>query len=291
MYTLLGASVLGFDLVRRVGGGAVASLLVETMAVTAEDLPVLASARPLGVLSPSDLVEVERASDGVPLSAALGEMSRLVEAGRVGEALRLVERAPMAGLSDLLGCVRDEVFDWTWEGTGGARTRSPEAAAAVAVVCDAVVAAFHPTSLRDGLARQLVEPWASAQAALPRRRVHLGPADEEVADLLARLALLDRAGHARLLAAAMEARRRGGWARAMHSASWAVHLCGRARPSAAAQLRAVRVLSDADLPVGDAAAGTWNVVSGAVQAAVVKDLLDDESTTLLLEPVTRALAG
>ena len=28
MYTLLGASVLGFDLVRRVGGGAVASLLV-----------------------------------------------------------------------------------------------------------------------------------------------------------------------------------------------------------------------------------------------------------------------
>ena len=42
MYTLLGASVLGFDLVRRPGGGAVASLLVEAMAleVTGLNRPV-----------------------------------------------------------------------------------------------------------------------------------------------------------------------------------------------------------------------------------------------------------
>jgi hypothetical protein len=51
------------------------------------------------------------------------------------------------------------------------------------------------------------------------------------------------------------------------------------------------VLSDADVSVTDAAAGTWNVVSGAVQATVVQDLLDDESAGLLLDPVTRVLAG
>jgi hypothetical protein len=290
MYTLLGASVLGFDLVRRVGGGAVASLLVEAMAVTAEELPVLASARPLGLVTAQDRDEVERATERSPLSTALGRMSHLVEAGRVKEALQLIERAPMAGLGDLLDCVRNEVFDWTWHGAGAGRSQPEEAATAVAVVCDAVTAAYHPTTLRDGLAQQLIEPWATAQAALPRRRLHLGPAHDELDLLLARLARLDRAGHGLLLEAAHAARGRGGWAGAMHSASWAVHMADRVRPSAAAQLRAVRVLSDADVSVTDAAAGTWNVVSGAVQATVVKDLLDDESAALLLDPVTRVLA-
>lgn len=291
MYTLLGASVLGFDLVRRVGGGAVASLLVEAMTLAPEDLPVLASARPLGLLTAHDRAEVERAGERSPLSTALGRMSELVEAGRVKEALQLIERAPMAGLADLLDCVRNEVFDWTWHGEGPGRSRSAEAATAVAVVCDAVAAAYHPTTLRDGLARQLIEPWATARAALPPRPLHLGPAHDDLDLLLAGLARLDREGHGRLLAVAGEARDRGGWARAMHSASWAVHMADRVRPSAAAQLRAVRVLSDADVSVTDAAAGTWNVVSGAVQATVVKDLLDDDSAELLLAPVARVLAG
>src|SRR5688500_2111755 len=123
MYTLLGASVLGFDLVRRVGGGAVASLLVEAMAAAPDDLPLLAAARPLGLLSAGDREEVERAAERSPLSAALGRMSSLVEAGRVKEALRLIERAPMAGLADLLDCVRNEVFDWTWRGEDAERTQ------------------------------------------------------------------------------------------------------------------------------------------------------------------------
>jgi hypothetical protein len=217
-------------------------------------------------------------------------MSRLVEAGRVSEALRLVERAPMAGLADLLACVSNEVFDWTWEGRGEDRSQPAEAATAVAVVCDAVVAAYHPASLRDGLARQLIEPWATAQATLPRRRLRLGPAHDDVAGLLAALARLGPDGHLRLLDAAREARSRGGWAKAMHSASWAVHLSGRVRPAAAAQLRAVRVLADADVPVADAAGGTWNLVSGAVQATVVQDLLDGASARLLLDPVAGLLA-
>ncbi len=290
MYTLLGASVLGFDLVRRVGGGAVASLLVDAMALTPEHVPVLAAARPLGLLTTDDRLELERATERSPLSAALGRMSALVEAGRVSDALRLIERAPMAGLAELLTCVRNEVFDWTWVGAGETRSRPADAADAVAVVCDAVTAAYHPTTLGGGLARQLIEPWATAQAALPARRADLGPAQDELDALLAGLAMLDREGHARLLEAAVEARSKGGWAQAMHSASWAVHLAGRVRPSASAQLRAVRVLSDADVSVTDAAAGTWNVVSGAVQATVVRDLLDDASAALLLGPVARVLA-
>ena len=259
--------------------------------MTPAELPVLASARPLGLLGADDRREVERATERSPLSVALGQMSSLVADGRVTEALRLIERAPMAGLDDLLACVRNEVFDWTWEATGPTRARSDEAAVAVAVVCDAVVAAYHPTSLRGGLAAQLVDPWATARAALPPRHLDLGPAHDAVETLLARLAVLDRDGHRSLLEAARDARRQGGWAKAMHSATWAVHLAGRVRPSAAARLRAARVLGDADVPVGDAAAGTWNAVSGAVQATMVADLLDDESAAVLLAPLRAALAA
>ena len=175
MYTLLGASVLGFDLVRRPGGGAVASLLVEAMALQAEDLPLLAKARPLGLLSGSERAEVSGALERSPVVAAMGEVSKLVASGRVTEALHLIEQAPMAGLNELLGCVRTDVFDGTWRPSGTGPAQDEESRTAVEVVCDAVVAAYHAPDLRGGLTEQLVEPWAAAQQLLPRRRVPLGP--------------------------------------------------------------------------------------------------------------------
>ncbi|WP_148575788.1 hypothetical protein [Nocardioides caldifontis] len=280
MYTLLGASVLGFDLVRRSGGGAVASLLVEAMALTADDLPLLAKAQPLGLLSGADRAEVSDALERSPMVAAMGEMSRLVAGGRVTEALHLLETAPMAGLPELMTFVRDEVLE-----VGADEV----AAAAAEVVCDAVVAAFHAPTLRSGLSEQLVEPWAAAQQLLPRRALGLGPCEPEVVALLDRLSRLDDRGWARLQQAAQDARALGGWAPAMHSATWAVQLSGRVREAAAAQLRAVRVLVDAGVTPSEAARGLWNFVSGALQASVAGDLVDEDTELRLVLPLTSAL--
>jgi hypothetical protein len=221
-------------------------------------------------------------------------MTRLMVAGSVSEALALTERAPMAGLTDLLRCVRTEVFGWTWEPSGepstGARAQRPTAGAAVAVVCDAVAAAFHAAQLSSSLTHQLIEPWAIAQADQPGRAVNLGPCHVEVDALLSRLATLDEDGRRRLLEIGHAVRAQGAWAPSMHSATWAVHMADRVRQGAVAQLRAVRVLRDTELSVTDAAAGTWNLVSGAVQAALVNDLLDDATHERLLAPVLGALS-
>lgn len=284
MYTLLGASVLGFDLVRREGGGVVASLLNEALALTPGDLPVLAAARPVGLLTNDDQRVVAAVGDLSPMSTALGEMTRLVGAGRVKEALQLIEAAPMSGLPDLLRCVREEVLDWVWSDEG---PEDVEVALALAVVSDAVTAAYHASALDEPVVQKLYEPWA--RAGLARRSIDLGPCQAEVDDLLARLTHLDASSRRFMLEAAAYARLRGGWARAMHSATWAVHMADRVRPAAAAQLRAVRVLVDAELSVSDSAAGVWNLVSGGVQATVVGDLLDEATSERLLAPLEAAL--
>jgi hypothetical protein len=70
----------------------------------------------------------------------------------------------------------------------------------------------------------------------------------------------------------------------MHSASWAVYLSGRVRAAAAAQLQLVVAVHDAGVPVAEVAAGCWNALSGAVQALLVRDLLDVETGQQLLGP-------
>jgi hypothetical protein len=286
MYSLLGASLLGFDLVRRPGGGAVASILVDALAVTADDLPLLARAHPLGVLTDDDRRQVEQATEGSPMVAAMGQMGSLVAAGQVAQARQLLESTPLAGLPDLLRCVRNEVFDWA---------RQPQeevpaaAAAAVEVVCDAVVAAYHAPQLGARVSEQLVEPWAVARQLLPRRTPDLGPCHAQLTALLDGLAALDTAGWHRLGAVGTQVRGQGSWAPAMHSATWSIHLSGRVREGATAHLRAVRVMSDAGLPEGEAARGLWNLVSGAVQASVATDLVDDETAQRLRIPVLAAL--
>ncbi len=286
MYTLLGASVLGFDLVRRPGGGAVASILVDALTVTPDDLPLLARTRSLCGLSAADRLEVEQAVERSQMVAAMGQVSRLVAAGEVTEALQLLETAPMAGLPDLLRCVRTEVFDWTCL---PAVDPDVAAVAAVDVVCDALVAAYHAPHLGAQLSERLVEPWAVARQLLPRRTPHLGPCHPELTALLDALAALDAPGWHHLQAVGTQLRGQGTWAPAMHSATWSVHLSGRVREGATAQLRAVQVLADAHLRAGQAARGLWNLVSGAVQASVATDLVDDETAQRLRVPVLAAL--
>jgi hypothetical protein len=75
----------------------------------------------------------------------------------------------------------------------------------------------------------------------------------------------------------------------VHSASWSVFVAGRVRASAAAQLMLVQAVERAGIPVGERASGVWNLLSGAVQALVVRDVLDGPTLYRLLDPVVTAL--
>jgi hypothetical protein len=93
-----------------------------------------------------------------------------------------------------------------------------------------------------------------------------------------------------LVTSAEDARRNaGGWSPAVHSASWAAYLSDRVRTAAAAQMLLVQAVDTAAIPLADRAGGVWNMLSGAVQALVVRDLLDTSTAHRLLAPVVAAL--
>lgn len=286
LYTLLGASVLGFDLTRQPGGGAVATLVAQAIGMTPDDLPALARAHPLRL---PDAAEAVVADERSPMATAMGRIPGLVATGQVAEALRAVEQAPMGTLTDLLHFVRREVFDWTWLPGDPEPVQQETAARAVGVVCDAVTAAYRLAELPGGVAEQLVEPWATAHRVMPRRLLDLGPCHGDLMELLDALARLDSDGWLRLSAVGRQPRPQGSWAPAMHSATWSVHLSGRVREAAVAQLRAARVVTEAGLSGALAARGLWNLVSGAVQSTVAADLLDDATAERLRLPVLDAL--
>lgn len=286
MYTLLGAPLLGFDLARRAGGADVADIVRTALALDHDRLAEVGAGydeRTVGWL--------ERARGSVPderggrLASALRDTARLVDDGRVQEALRRLETASVAGLPELLALVRDEVFAWTRVADDGTR---PEALRrGVAVTCDAVVAAWHAATLSPSFAAQLADPYRRVAARLPHPS--LGPRSRVVVEALGRVAVAGRREREDLAAAAERARQRGAWGPAMHSATWAVHLSGRDRAAAAAQMDAVRALASAGVSAGEAAAGTWNLVSGACQALVVGDLVDTPTFRRLVDPLTEAL--
>ena len=66
-------------------------------------------------------------------------------------------------------------------------------------------------------------------------------------------------------------------------------VAGRVRAAAAAQLMLVQAVEQAGVPVADRAGGVWNLLSGAVQALVVRDVLDGPTLYRLLDPVVSAL--
>lgn len=286
MYTLLGAPLLGFDLARRAGGADVADIVRTALALDHDRLAEVGAGydeRTVGWLERArGSVPDER---GVRLASALRDTARLVDDGRVQEALRRLETASVAGLPELLALVRDEVFAWTRVADDGTR---PEALRrGVAVTCDAVVAAWHAATLSPSFAAQLADPYR--RVAAPLGHPSLGPRSRVVVEALGRVAVAGRREREDLTAAAERARQRGAWGPAMHSATWAVHLSGRDRAAAAAQMDAVRALASAGVSAGEAAAGTWNLVSGACQALVVGDLVDTPTFHRLVDPLTEAL--
>ncbi|RJK92448.1 hypothetical protein [Vallicoccus soli] len=302
MYTLVSAPVLAFDLVRRPGGEHVARLLREALELGPADLPVLAAC------APSD-VDATAARAGAWLAVSAAEAQRLEVTGLLEDVraataegrpvtagtLQALESAPLGSLDALLRCVRREVLDWTWSAASGPladglAVQSAPATAATSVLCDAVASCYLAGELDDDARRRLAGPWTRAARALGLAERSATDPGEGTRALLARLRALGPADLERLRAASAATRAsRSRWAEAVHDASWAVHLSGRVRPAAAAQLLAVEAVRDAGLPLADSAGGVWNLLSGAVQASVVADLLGDEPTALLASPVRAAL--
>ncbi|GIE90363.1 hypothetical protein [Actinoplanes regularis] len=284
MYSLVSAPVLGFDLTRMPGGSAAAEVMLRALRLQSADLPVLAERLPdEGARGPL-WVEVESAARRMP---NLKGMSSDDPAGN----LALVERAPIGSVDSLLTCLRYDVMSWTWEGTGRAARQTEEAAAATALLCDAAVGCYLREVLDDDIRRRLGAGWVSAVKKLPTGApIDLGPHHYTVSALLDRLRTLRPEDRERVSTAADDARRNtAGWSPAVHSASWAAYLSDRVRTAAAAQMLLVQAVDTAGIPLADRAGGVWNMLSGAVQALVVRDLLDTATAHRLLAPVVAAL--
>jgi hypothetical protein len=283
MYSLVSAPVLGFDLTRLGGGSATAEVLLRALRLSVGDLPVLAERLPDEAVRGRLWVEVEGASRRMPTLKGMKADDPA--------SLALIERAPIGSVDSLLTCLRYDVMAWTWHGTGRDSVQSETAASATALLCDAAVASYLRDVLDDTTRRMLGAGWVSALRKLPAGNpIDLGPHHYVLSALLDRLRSIGPNDLIRLLKSAEDARRNsGGWSPAVHSASWAAYLSDRVRTAAAAQMLLVEAVDTAAIPLADRAGGVWNMLSGAVQALVVRDLLDTATAHRLLAPVVAAL--
>ena len=284
MYSLVSAPVLGFDLTRLDGGSATAEVMLRGLRLSIGDLSILAERLPSEDVRGPLWVEVESAARRMP---SLKGMSKDDPAG----SLALVERAPIGSVDALLTCLRYDVMSWTWQGKGRDAQQSEAAAAATALLCDAAVGSYLREVLDEDSRRRLGAGWVAAMRKLPAGApIDLGPHHYAISSLLDRLRSLGPKELSRLVASAEDARRNtGGWSPAVHSASWAAYLSDRVRTAAAAQMLLVQAVDIAAIPLADRAGGVWNMLSGAVQALVVRDLLDTSTAHRLLAPVVAAL--
>lgn len=285
MYSLVSAPVLGFDLTRLDGGAATAEVLLRALCLAAPDLPILAERLPDGDVRAELWLAVESADRQVPTVRGMS----IVEDPQL--ALNLVQRAPIGSLDGLLHCVRHDVLSWTWSTLDGAAKQDELAVRASGVLCDAVVSGYLRDQLAPEIRRGLAAAWVSAVRKLPTNPpIDLGPHHRAITALLDRVRTLRPADTERLLRSSDDSRRSpSGWATAVHSASWAGYLCDRVRTAAAAQLLLVQAIDIGAIPVDARAGGVWNLLSGAVQALVVRDVLDTSTAHRLLAPVLAAL--
>ena len=308
MYSLVSAPVLGFDLARLQGGSAVADVLLQGLTITVSDIAMVAShhstdwsranlwqdvdaaaqqRRAMRVQSAEAGASAENDGDGgeapdAPIDPAIVLASAVV----------LLERTPIGTVDGLLHCLRYDVLDWTWSASppGVPAHQHRDAERASAVLCDALAAAYLRDLLPDEARRQLSAPWVAASRKLSPPKIDLGPQQATIQRLLDRVGAMSPTEMRRVVRASDQARGGlGNWAPAVHSASWAVFLSSRVRSAAAAQLLLVQAIDRAGISVPDRAGGVWNLLSGAVQALMVRDLLDSATVHRLLEPYFAAM--
>ena len=288
MYSLVNAPTIGYDLARFPTGAAVATVLLEALAVRRPDgeLADLSAFDPAVVANPrraSAWLEVSALTPAIKLDEALSAVKQVVDEaaqtlvlrGNDAEsALAGVVGASFGDLEDLLRLVRYDLLD-----------EVPSHVAAMA--SDALAAAYHGRRLPDDVRHLLGAPWIAATRSLPAIPADLGPFDSDVRSVLDKLPVLTAPQVAVLTEAA--ASLESDWSRRMHDAAWAAYLSGRLRPAAAAQFQAVRGLRASGVDAATAARGVWNAVSGCLQAVTLHDLLDEVTYGVLVGPWEAAL--
>ncbi|WP_432485774.1 hypothetical protein [Kineococcus esterisolvens] len=299
-YSLVSSPVLGFDLVRLPAGDSTAEVLLRALDCGPRELDVLAARHDADARAQA-WRRVREALRAVPrITDVLGQVAEGLAGGVFAEdvvgprveagVVRVLQGSTIADADALVRLVHHDVLDWTWSAPldGGPRLRTETAGRAADVLADAAVSAYLGERLPDGVRRVLAGPYLHAArdlAPLPSVPDGLGEAQAGVQEVLQRLARLDGTDRACLRAVADTHRPGGGeWASAVHDASWAVHLSGRVRTAAAAQMLAVRAFRAGGLDAADGAGGLWNVVSGVVHAEVVADVLASETREVLLRP-------
>jgi hypothetical protein len=287
-YSLVSAGSLGFDLVRLPGGPGTAQVLLDALACRAHDLDPLAAAAP-GAGRAQRWAEVllaaREVSGGSALRLAAPALSLTasgdLEGGR--DLLTRLAGAPLGDLAALDRLIRQDVLSWTWTTADDVAVQDVRHTRAADVMVDAAASAYASRWLGDDLRRELCGPYLAA-----RRVGGPSPAPEQPAAVREVLADLRgwSAADRGAWRSAVELLRptTGAWTTSMHEASWAVHLGGRLRSAARAQLDAVLAFGAAGLTAEDAAYGSWNALSGVLQALSVADLLADEHLDVLLRP-------
>jgi hypothetical protein len=286
VYSLVNAPTVGFDLARLPTGAAVATILLEALALQGtvgepaldlsgfDALQVADAQRAAAWLEVSALTPPRRLGDALSaVGQLLDEAASAIDASESARELEPVFRdlttASFGSLDDLLRMLRQDILD-----------ESPTHV--VALGSDALAAAYGGQRLAEDVRRLLRTPWITAARRLPPIPADLGPFGTDLHTILARAATLSRGEVGVLVeaAGAVEA----DWSSRMHAATWASYLAGRLRPAAAAQFQAVRALRIAGVDAATAARGVWNSVSGCLQAVGVHDLLDEVTYGVLVAP-------
>ena len=198
-------------------------------------------------------------------------------------AVDLLERAPLGGVDDLLRFV-DDVLAHAWDRAAGVAVA--RWSHALDVVRDGVTASYAAPAC-GRLAHVLGRPWRSWLSARDVRPARCG--DARVARVIDRLGRADDRSLAQAGDAIRAARASGwSWPDAMHDACWAVHLTGRDRSAAIAQLSALRALVRAAAP-HPPRPGAVAAVVAAVHATMVDDVLATATVRALTQPLFRSL--
>ncbi|WP_119700363.1 hypothetical protein [Quadrisphaera granulorum] len=320
-YTLTSAATLGYDLVRLPGGRQAAGVVVAALRSGPSEWGLLAAHHPLRTSDPSsdplsaadDAASARELAEQAPKLSEMNPVATAPAEGPTGEQVRLAAlaehlRSSMVGsAASLERLIREQALDpadpsWPTDHPDGPDGAALDRALAADVLADAAVAAYAARQLPRLLRRRLSEPYERAVAGAvpgtfdvaPDPAVPWGPA---LSELLVSLRELDAAGRQRWRRAVEAGRAHGrgaagagaeqrSWTLAMHDACWAAHTSGRIEAAAAAQMLAVQAFLDGGFTPDDGATGAWNAVAGCVQAALVGDLLGEESLEVLSRPWT-----
>jgi len=179
-------------------------------------------------------------------------------------AVDVLESTPMGDLGDLQSFVRTDVLTACWQTSGDlAIARHPRA---LDLVTDGILGMYAGDDV-------LAEPWRRWLASNPVR-----PAATPWSRVVDAVAALTR--DSAIPAAPAE------WAQRMHEACWAVHLTGRERGAAIAQLHALIALVGVWAPERPPLRAV-SLTSAAVHAEVVSDVLDGRTWVAMSQPLFR----